>query len=228
MPRYSLPSHVHFCVTEGGAVFLDLRRDSYIGIGTAQIPAIRTLMNGSSEQPEHVELVRSLLERGLITDRCEGSRPLAPPSLVPATAVLANVYEERKVHIKYHHVIAFISAYLKTSITLRCISLERVVARVRNRKSRYARNCSSFDYDHARELIDIFRVVRPWVYVPEGKCLFNSLVLAEFLSHYEIYPTWVIAVRTKPFRAHSWLQSGEFLFNDEPGFSGAYTPILSV
>ena len=45
---------------------------------------------------------------------------------------------------------------------------------------------------------------------------------------YDVYPTWVIGVRTKPWAAHSWVQQGTLLLDANPEQVCDYSPILAI
>ena len=74
---------------------------------------------------------------------------------------------------------------------------------------------------------DFFRI-RPFVYSSRDKCLYDCMVLLEFLAYFELFPTLVIGVTTFPFRAHCWLQYGPLVLTDYVEHTRAYTPILVV
>lgn len=73
-----------------------------------------------------------------------------------------------------------------------------------------------------------FLRIRPFVYSSRDKCLYDCLVLLEFLAHFELFPTLIIGVTTFPFRAHCWLQYGPLVLTDYVEHTRAYTPILVV
>jgi hypothetical protein len=52
------------------------------------------------------------------------------------------------------------------------------------------------------------------------------MALNEFLSKYDFYPTWVFAVRARPFAAHCWLQHGDQALTDIPFNLRQMVPIL--
>jgi hypothetical protein len=58
--------------------------------------------------------------------------------------------------------------------------------------------------------------------------MFDSLVLAVFLTRHMIPCTFVIGVSVKPFLAHSWVQIGELVLNDTAEHVQTFTPILAI
>ena len=53
-------------------------------------------------------------------------------------------------------------------------------------------------------------------------------MLVKFLASYQVHPTWVIGVRTKPWAAHSWVQQGTLLLDSNPEEVCEYTAILAI
>jgi hypothetical protein len=76
-------------------------------------------------------------------------------------------------------------------------------------------------------LADAFARMAVWVPVSR-KCLIRSLLLLLFLARAGAKADWVFGVRTWPFGAHCWVQSGETCLDDEPERLAGYHPILVV
>ena len=70
--------------------------------------------------------------------------------------------------------------------------------------------------------------LRPFFFTAHDKCLHDSLTLIRFLARRGMFPAWVIGVRTRPFAAHSWVQSASLVLNDVHEHVRTYTPILVV
>jgi len=62
----------------------------------------------------------------------------------------------------------------------------------------------------------------------DGACLFRSVLRRRFLAALGHPSLLVLGVRTWPFRAHCWLQSGQSVLDDWPERVAAYRPILVV
>jgi hypothetical protein len=71
----------------------------------------------------------------------------------------------------------------------------------------------------------VFQTLWPWSPV-QGACLFHALALRIFLRRAGGRCDWVFGVRTWPFSAHCWLQSGDLVLNDVAERVGAYRPIM--
>jgi hypothetical protein len=66
------------------------------------------------------------------------------------------------------------------------------------------------------------------LFTAHDRCLHDSLTLVRFLATKRLFPRWVIGVRTRPFAAHSWVQSGPTVLNDVHEHARDYRPILVV
>jgi hypothetical protein len=53
-------------------------------------------------------------------------------------------------------------------------------------------------------------------------------MLIEFLAKFEIFPWWVIAVRTRPFAAHSWVVHDGLLLNESLAAAEEFFPLLAI
>jgi len=70
--------------------------------------------------------------------------------------------------------------------------------------------------------------LRPFVFTARDRCLYDSLALLGFLAKERHFPRWVVGVKTSPFGAHSWLQSGGTVVNDHHEYVRRFRPILVV
>jgi hypothetical protein len=82
--------------------------------------------------------------------------------------------------------------------------------------------------ERAKLLTGLFYAGRPLFYTVAENCLLDSLVLMTFLRYHGVSPAFVIGVKTRPFRAHAWVQQGHYVLNGEPDAIGTYEPLLAV
>ncbi|WP_431286735.1 lasso peptide biosynthesis B2 protein [Roseateles chitinivorans] len=73
-----------------------------------------------------------------------------------------------------------------------------------------------------------FDRLRPLAFSARDRCLHDSLSLVFFLLAQGLSARWVIGVKTNPFGAHSWVQSGRTVLNDQHEYVRAFRPILVV
>jgi hypothetical protein len=122
----------------------------------------------------------------------------------------------------------FACAIARTAFDLRYRPLRATVQRIRSRKEACAPKNRNVTADEVVSLVRIFRLLTPFVYTAQGACLFDSLALVEFLARQQIFPTWIIGLRTRPFGAHSWVQHQQLLLNEQPPEAEEFVPILAV
>lgn len=70
--------------------------------------------------------------------------------------------------------------------------------------------------------------LRPLLFTAHDRCLHDSLALVNFLASESVSATWVIGVRTDPFAAHAWVQTGDLVLNDQHEHVRRFRPIVTV
>ena len=233
--RYWLTSHVHICVIDDCAVLLDLRQDKFIGIGREYMPALAALVLGwpmvaqskRPAAPSANNLLRQMLSAGILTMDPMIGKEARPPSICHPTQQATEPdleYQPRRT-IRDASQVLIAAALARALVKWRPI--DAVVGRVQHRKRR-SWATGDFDLDAARPFVDSFLYWRPLFFTSKDECLFDSLVLLELLARKHLFPTWVFGVSMNPFRAHSWVQTGDRVLNDLPERVARFTPILAV
>jgi hypothetical protein len=237
--QFWMPPHTRICVTATGAVLLDLKRNRYFGLGYREARSLSTLAtnwsaastpSGPPLEPMQLEeaarLADALVKAGFLT-------PVAPVepgpgfAAIESNATLTSVGHELSavVRLHLHHIIAFLRACIWAKRAVDSRLLYSIASEVAARK---AAAPQTTDLERTIELVSAFRRLRPYAFAVKDQCLFHALALLRFLSYYGIHPTWVIAVRPKPWAAHSWLQLGSFVLDCNPEEICEYTPILAI
>jgi hypothetical protein len=234
---YMLCKHVYLCRTDDHVVLLDLKRDEYIGIDqsdSAQLskyvrdwPRTSGIAGGNSaDASESRTLVDQMLAAGIITADKKAGKTIAIVSVPPASVGVVDDYSPFQVRVRMLDTLRFIKAVTAAKVLLNGKSLERAVRRVWAR--RRTRQAASSSYLHVRNQVAVFLRLRPFLSSACDACLFDSLVLSEFLACYGIFPAWVFGVKTRPFEAHCWLQDGEVILSDSPENVRRFVPIMVV
>jgi hypothetical protein len=234
-----MPPHTRVCVTAAGAVLLDLKRNRYFGLGYREarsLCALATNWSAASTPAGHplepmplddaARLADALVKAGFLT-------PVAPTetglsfTAIEANATLTSVGHELSVsaRLHLHHIVAFLRACIWAKRAVGSRLLYSIACEVAANK---AVAPQTIDLERTIEFVCVFRRLRPYAFGAKDQCLFHALALLKFLSHYNIHPTWVIAVRPKPWAAHSWLQFGSFVLDCNPEEICEYTPILAI
>ena len=82
--------------------------------------------------------------------------------------------------------------------------------------------------DRMKQYAATYERLRPLLLTANEKCLFDSLAMMGFLADQDLYPRWIIGVKTRPFGAHSWVQAGSTVLNDQHEYVRQFRPILAV
>jgi hypothetical protein len=249
--EYYLPEHVFLCVVDGMIIFLDLQNDTYLSPEPdnmniffsilADIPERFSVSEMSMIKWHAEKLDRKnyrddttvndgfayLIKQQLLTTDAFVGKKIAPVTVnIPQLDLSGYDFGETPT-IKAGHIFKFFVASLFTSIKLRFTPTERVVKSVRDRKRKQQFSVHS-QQDEIRDLVEIFKILRPLFFTSKDNCLFDSLALINFLAGYGIYPTWVFGVKVRPFCAHCWVQDGNFIYNESLQNAHHFTPIMTV
>jgi Transglutaminase-like superfamily len=237
--QYFLRDHAFFCLTSTFCFFLNLRTDKYLCTNTK---AFRLLgphiygwladsepgeRAGASLSPDKTLLAEELVDREILsrtqTD-CKEARPT-----VWALPLRTLVAHEKAPSTSYRlsRAAPFFWATASANHSLRKKPLESVIRLVRQRKESHVRTDLQLDIDVTSELTAAFNALRS-IFPRNYLCLFDSLSLINFLSHYDIFPTLVFGVRPEPFGAHCWVQAGDVALNDTVQHLREYTPIMAI
>lgn len=238
MNHYLLHRYVHLCATEKSAILMDLRHDAYIGLDQVQASALSKLVRGwpasnsasddANDDKNALAFAEQLVRRHLLTKDDSQGKDCHPLMLEPVETSLVDKYSDLAAQIRPGDIGKFLMACLRAKLGLSCLTLEKVVRRMEQRKLRQHDASEVLDLNRLQALMVKFHYLRSFAYTSRGNCLFDSLVVIEFLAAYRLFPVWVIGVNPKPFAAHSWVQQGNLVLNGEPGFVRTFTPIVAV
>ena len=234
--RLRLADHVRVCKVGDQVVLLDLLHGRYIGLDGKQAHALGDAIDGwPTGEPafkvahcgdEVARLIRPLVARGLLAPHTREPRPVIgieepASSLDGHEAMAATPAGLRDVG-------RFLHAAAAARLSLRWRSLHSIAKAVADRRARMEFNGDGTSAERLRGAIVTFDRLRPWVFTARDQCLFDSLALVNFLAGERLFPQWVIGVKTCPFRAHSWVQSGAVVLNDQPENVRRFKPIFVV
>jgi hypothetical protein len=237
MNDYYLNKNVYLAVTLNNAIFMNLNDGLYFGLNGEQTLALSRVVRGwpaardsdSSDDcttQSAVELADHLAARGLLTTCADHGRPARQIEVPRVQAALRDVPRNPKIAVR--DVFRMVRALLFAFAALRNHATARALRLVQQRKTRHAKRFAQPNLQDYKRVIAVFLYLRPWFYGAVDRCLFDSLVLITFLSHYGLYPTWVIGVKTKPFGAHSWVQHQDCVLNGTVEAVGDFAPIYAV
>jgi hypothetical protein len=226
MDEFFLPAHVHCCRRGDAFVFLDLRQDDYTLVAGEAAEALRELTSGNALDAKQAESLRELVQGGLLTTDVRSGRTITATRGDIALQCLLDADSAPQDAVTSAHVYNFVVACTTAAIRVRWFHIENTVSAVSRRKALRGPR-QQLDLDRARHLAGVFQRLRR-LFPANYLCLFDSLALLEFLARYNIYPTWVFAVRLEPWAAHCWVQYREFTFNEGVEEASRYTPIMVI
>ena len=233
---YLIPEHVYLCRTREGVLFLNLRDDKYLGVSGEDLQFLQALVPGwpvsmarcgAAEISERTPQMAAELEQsGLLTTDPTRGKSAQPLTVEDGDSSLLQRLPDLRSRAAPMLLLRVVCAALTVAAVLRFRSLECAVRRARLRKRRDGTDGTGGPAIDT--LTKDFLRLRPLVYSSGGKCLYDCLVLLEFLSYFKLYPTLVIGVKTFPFDAHCWLQHGRLVLTDHTEHTRSYTPLLVV
>jgi len=235
-----LRNDVYACQTADGAIFMDLKSGQYFGLDLQKTrmlvphiqgwPGSAGTSNADAEPADEkasAAIVNSLLTGPMLLTNCtEAGKSIEFPVVRQTNAIPFRGTIRPYPRVNSRHILKFLRAYIRAVFEMECGSLVSTVRRVRARKGRHS--SAVRPNTNIVELVRVFRFLTPWLYAAKDHCLFDSMVLVEFLASYSVFPTWVIGVRTRPFAAHSWLQMDSLVLNERLEIAELYVPIITV
>jgi Transglutaminase-like superfamily len=231
-----LSAHAYCCEFEEGAIILDVRGDTYLGIDARHLSSLRSRIgnwpnSGRSHrkaEPQDVsateDLIKDLFVRGILTTSIIWK---PPPATHPIKALTVMSPRESRSRIPLAHMVQFLMALLMVAWGLRRARLAALLGWLRRQQSRLHRGHAVEPGNVAARLAS-FLWLRSWFYTASRRCLFDSLVLSVYLTRGTVPCTFVIGVATKPFLAHAWVQIGESVLNDTAERVHDFKPILNI
>jgi hypothetical protein len=231
MSQYYLCPDVYVCRIEGGAVFLNLSTNKYVGVNADAMPALdRFLFSGptgvqrpSTDAAQHDTLraqMNELVISGLVTPAASLGRRAETIALQVRHALARTLYETPCPRITARHVIAVATSYLRARWGIKYSRLTPVIHSLQAKPSRIA------SLEEVAALVHAFRRIRPWIYTAHDKCLLDSMVLTAFLLRYGVPASLFIGIRQKPFSAHAWVQLEDCVLDDTVENVIRFTPLM--
>ncbi len=241
MARYGLARHAFVCRDEDYVVVLDLRQDRYFALEAAKTAAVSLALPGWPVTPPEGavsdgtidQVAAPLLRQGwLLEAGARDTKDATPVKIAHPSAALIDELAVASSHtgarIALRTVLAFVLASIFAKFALRFWRFERVIQRISARRARHRDAGQPVDTRRARELVDAFARLRVFLFSTREECLHDSLAVLEFLARHDLFPSWVFAVRARPFAAHCWVQDAGLVYNDTVEHVSTYVPIMVV
>jgi len=237
--KWRLADHVRASLVNDQVNLLDLKRNQYLGVGgtTALLlsvviddwPSMVSCAPVPTARPGTAEssAARLLLARSLVTDTPRGihERHTVPE----VTQSLQMDPGQPNAPSSWHQAWVLARCAMGAGVALRLLSLYSIASTVTARQRHAARQRPHPPSpDELQAVVARYRHLRPLLFSSRDRCLHDSLTLLAFLLTQGIRAHWVIGVQVRPFGAHSWVQDGQTVLNDEPERVRKFRPILVV
>jgi hypothetical protein len=213
MTDFYLANHVYAGADKGGLVFLDIKADRYV--------CLPLCAAGAEEDRLSIAGVSLLLSRR----QCKGLEKrglisIAPPLSRDAALRAEGSINAQEAQPKLRDMRGVLRACAKARV-----QLQKPFANLLDLNlTRYEREP---DAKEIQALVAAFEAWRP--YYPRARiCLFDCIAMRSWLAQYGIASRIVFGVKTRPFEAHCWLQSGVCVINERLERARSFQPILAV
>jgi hypothetical protein len=233
-----LADHVRACRVGDQLIFLDLLRSKYIAAGGPLISDLceavlagaaasdTSLAPSNSARLEH--WLEHLREKRLLSD----GPPQTPARRArPPVEAVRSLLVDDEIHDGPPAWLDLLRLWRSTQVAswwLRRRSLSDIADQVVALRARHAARTQSISPGAMSAAVAAYARLRPLALTAHDRCLNDSLTLIHFLASRGLFPHWVIGVRVHPFAAHSWVQSGDVVVNDQAERVRHYKPILVV
>jgi hypothetical protein len=226
---YALADHIRVCRTVFDTVGLDLKRGRYFALGepeTLALASLGILPNEASESLLHTQhahhtrssVIAALVSAGLLQTNARPATRIVLPT--PAASAGYEHMEVRRCH--FGDLRAVFSAHRWARRALAERTLQEIVHQAGS-----AQRLAS-DRNELIIVTNVFRRMRPYLYSARGRCLLHALTLYRFLHLQGLSAHWVMAVRTRPWAAHSWVQADDCVLDARCDDVREYAPLLVV
>jgi hypothetical protein len=237
--KYYIARDVFCCETNGGLVFLDLLRNRYFGLEASHVDTLSSNVSnwtgrnsGSKptpwvESPASIALLDRLVLKGILVNTDPGPRSPSGDTDEPQRSFYWDSHDRTR-RIPPKQLCRFGAAVARVAVALRLRKFSAIVHRLASSKPSVPTDRLAEVELHVRFFALIHRRVRPWFYNSRNACVFDSLVLVEFLRSNGIATSLAIGVKTEPFAAHCWAQWGSLVLNNTVEEISPYSRILVV
>ena len=220
-PQYfaSNPSLVH-CTVENRTIFLDLSANRYFALPPSLEAAFSIVArSGSTEELDTSDI--SSLSRAKLISADGTATSIRCPSILPAQVEL----DRSAIPLEPSLAALSLLGQLTASIRLQRRSLTWLPIRLD--LSRRNLGASVVAAEHWIPIARAFDATRLWRWRADH-CLTSSIAFIDIGLRLGFDAGLVFGVRSTPFAAHCWVQSGDVVLNDRIENVRPYTPILAI
>jgi hypothetical protein len=229
--RYLLAPHACLRVIGSHAILLDINRDKYLAITNA--PELwRNIEDWPESESVHESggegIIQQLVALKLLTTDHSAGKSAAAVDVPVVRADLMECWRKAEFPIRAQLVRRLRLSYAETLISRISLPLRHQINALRMRAAKGRVTEQRPDMSGLAALVGTFLSLRPLYYSAQNHCLFDSMVLINFLNRCGIFPLLVIGVKTNPFGAHCWVQIDDCALNETETRARQYQSILAV
>lgn len=214
---WRLRDNLYWCVSGGRAIFLDIEADRYFCLSPAADATFRAFAAG--DRPGKPDSLQLLLERQLLIEAPE------PADVRPCTFVSAvgDFFPHPASRPTLPAMCRVFTAELKIKRLLRTKPLLDVIKHVALGSPAHQGSTESHDLDNVVRAI----AAASLLFGATDRCLVRALAAQRICRSLGLTTRLVFGVRTNPFGAHAWVQSGELVIVGDFEQVRLYTPIAA-
>lgn len=237
-PEFFLTDETFISICKGVIVFLNLELDSYhsippdytyellllLGLGCDLNP--RPLALDEQARKEFMTLVDGLVKMGLLTNDCSnGKYAKLFKHSEPLQEIGTFGFSDLSGSPLLKSAAYFILALIITAYLFKFKDLSEIVNRIKKKSINNRMNNDICSDKNITSIMASFRWLRPFGPSLKNACLFNSHILIEFCSFFNIYPSWIFGIRVMPFKAHCWVENNGLIYDDSIEIISSYSVI---
>lgn len=220
---FQLRSGISYCDVSDRLLFLDTHEDRYFGLQPAAEHAFRRLVADAVLDHPGREDLAGMLRSGTLIETPERQVPF--PFRAPRSASLSLLDTEPQ-PVPPMRLLGVLASLMGARLSLRRRRLHQILKGIDLAKIPWPRT-NLVDLDAIQAAASAFDMSSRFVR-SHDKCLSRSIALARYLASSGLPADLIIGVKLRPFAAHCWVQSGNWLVNDRIDNVRPYTPIFAV
>jgi transglutaminase superfamily protein len=234
---YFLTSSTYVRFTGQHVVFLETRGGGYFALNHEDAAQLSTQIAGwprrekvrahdGNAVPDSGSLAEHMRSLGILTNDAARQKVWVPAKVEPVDSVIDA--SESLLGDTAQSSARVLQAYLTAQVVVRLRSLEYVINRIRSRRAQsHPANSACAPTDIAALLASLQRQ-NDALKLPKCQGVIRCMMQIEYLSHYGVHPTLVLAIRMNPFEKHCWVQYGGVAFFEDIDVLRSYMTILCI
>lgn len=215
---YRLQEGVTYCRLNDVIIVLDLKKDRYRALLGPAVQALDDLADQTGSRMPDAYGIDMLVRHGVLNFDPERT-DVRPCSSEPASIALHGSRSPGP-----RQVFSILATIFYVRLLLRRHKVHHVLSRLAHANSSSQTNRKSGKRPPLAVLVARFAAVESCMQ-RTGNCLSRSIALARYLGRSGYESKLIFGVAINPFRAHCWVEHGDFALNDEPDHIRSFTPI---